>query len=429
MNPLVGQVTLVLILVILFLPRRWAALGVVSGVLYVTQSEFFVVGGIDFTAIRFIILVGFIRVVMRKEVSFSRLNKIDKSLLIFNIVYLLVFALRSQLNPSIHSGLMYQLGFFCDGLLSYFTFRGLLKDLDTFRQFLKDIAFLILPFTIFIIIEGVTGRNFFSLMGGVPETPILRKGYYRCQGSFRHAITAGTFGATLVPLFIGLARLANKRFWAVIGIILGALITIASHSSGPLMTFIGGVTAWMCWPLRERMRIVRWAIVGFFVSLAVVMKAPVWFIIDRVGDLVGAGDGWHRANLIDKFINSFWEWWLMGMPIEKTADWAATKMPWGTVDVTNGYVSVGINGGLISLVLFIWLFKNCYQLLGRAMEKIRRGDTQNDKRNEVLLWGLGSALFSHMMSLISVTYWDQSYVMWYMLLAVISSLTEHSNWN
>jgi hypothetical protein len=77
MYPLAGQITLVLILVIIFLPRRWAALGVVSGVCYVTQSEFFAVGGIDFTAIRFIILIGFIRVIWRKEFSFSELNTID----------------------------------------------------------------------------------------------------------------------------------------------------------------------------------------------------------------------------------------------------------------------------------------------------------------------------------------------------------------
>lgn len=423
MNPLVVLITLVLVLVIIFLPRRWAVLGVVSGVCYVTQTEFFVAGGIDFAAIRFIILIGFIRVIMRKEFSFSKLNKVDKSLLLFSSVYFSVFALRTQLSPGAQSGLMYQLGLFCDSLFAYFTFRGLLRDPETFRQFLKDMALLILPFALFMIVEGATGRNFFSIMGGVSETPVFRNGYYRSQASFRHAITAGSFGATLLPLFIGLAFFAADRFRAVMGIVLGLLIAIMSHSSGPLMALIGGLAAWACWPLRERMRMVRWAIVGFWVSLAAVMKAPVWFIYVRISDIIG-GDGWHRANLIDKFVSNLQDWWLIGMPLEKTKHWAATWMPWGAVDVTNEYVAVGISGGLISLVLFIWLFKVCYQSLGRAMEKIR-SNTQNDRRNEALLWGLGSALFAHMINLTSVIYFDQFWVMWYMLLAVISGVTEH----
>jgi len=417
MNPLIGLITLVLVFVILFLPRRWAVLGVVSGVCYVTQTQFFVLGGVDFTAIRFIILVGFIRVIWRKEFSFSKLNKVDKNLLIFSSALLLVFTLRSQ------SSLMYQLGLFCDSLLAYFTFRGLLRDPDTFRQFLKDMELLILPFAIFMIVEAVTGRNFFSIMGGVPATPILRNGHYRSQASFRQAITAGSFGATLLPLFIGLTFFAADRSRALMGIILALLITIASRSSGPLMALIGGLVAWACWPLRERMRMVRWAIVGFWVSLAAVMKSPVWFIYARISDVIGGG-GWYRANLIDKFVNNFQDWWLIGMSVQKTKNWAATGMPWGSADITSEYIAVGITGGLISLVLFIWLFKVCYQSLGKAMEGIRSG-TQNDRRNEALLWGLGSALFAHMINLTSVTYFDQFWVMWYMLLAVISGVTDH----
>ena len=58
------------------------------------------------------------------------------------------------------------------------------------------------------------------------------------------------------------------------------------------------------------------------------------------------------------------------------------------------------------------------------MRKIR-SYTQNDRRNEALLWGLGSALFSHMINLTAVTYFDQFWVMWFMLLSVISGVTQH----
>ncbi|MCP4370268.1 MAG: hypothetical protein GY797_19460 [Deltaproteobacteria bacterium] len=423
MNPLVGIITLAVILLVVFLPRRWAVLAVVSGVCYVTQSEFLSLSGIDFTPIRFIVLAGFIRVILRKEFSFSKLNKIDKCLLIFSSVYLIVYLLRSRINPGSHSLPMYRLGQFCEAMLTYFTFRGLLKNPSTFRQFLNDMVFLILPFTLFMINESVTGKNIFSIMGGVSEIPRFRDGHYRCQASFRHAITAGTFGATLVPLFIGLAYIEVKRVWAVIGIISGTLITISSHSSGPLMAFMAGVIAWMVWPLRRRMKMVLWAIVGFFVLLQLVMKVPVWFLHSKISGIIG-GDGFHRSKLIDSFIINFQDWWLMGMPDEGTANWTATKMRWGGVDVTNEYVAVGINGGLISLILYIWLLVSCYQLMGRAMKKIRRIH-HNERRNEVLLWAVGCVLFAHIANLTAVTYFDQLWAMWYMLLAIISGLTGH----
>lgn len=392
-------------------------MGIISGVCYLTQGQELELATINFTAIRIVLLAGFIRIIARKEFSFSSLNQIDRMLLIFISVRFLVSVLNSP------SSLMNSIGYLYNVLLTYFMFRGLLNDPTTFRQVLKDTVLLILPFTIFIIVEGITGRNYFSTMGGVPDTPLLREGYYRCQASFRHSITAGTFGATLVPLFTCLIFSVSERYRGVIGIILGVLIVIASHSSGPLLALLSGVIAWMCWPLREKMRMVRWAIVATLVSLHVVMKAPVWFIFARISDIIGGG-GWHRANLIDQFVNHFQDWWLMGMPIEKTWDWAATRMPWGGVDVTNEYVSVGISGGLISLILFIVLLTKCYQSLGFTMERIRGGGP-NVEQNEILLWGLGCALFSHTVNLFSVTYWDQSYVMWYMLLAVISGLTEH----
>lgn len=420
MNLLTG-ITLVLSFVVIFLPHRWAVLGVMSSVIYLTQDEFLVVGGINIWPIRLIILFGFIRVIIRNEFSFSKLNKIDKSLLIFISIYLLVFVVRAHLNPSPLSNLMYRLGLFVDGFLSYFMFRGLLNDPRMFRQFLKDAVFLILPFAIFMVVESVTGESFFTVIGIGSGTPLMRQGQYRAQASFRHAITAGSVGAILLPLFLGLRAFSADRFRAVIGILLCLSITVAAHSSGPLVALFGGLAAWMCWPLRKKMWMVRRSIVGFLVLLAVVMKAPVWFIIARASDVIG-GDGWHRANIFGRFVNSFDDWWLMGMPLEETRDWAATILPWGAVDLTNEYANVGISGGLISLILFIWLIKNCYQSLGHANGKIR-GDIQTSKQYEALLWGLGAALFSHTVNFFGVTYFDQFWVMWYMILAVISGIT------
>ena len=423
MNALGLTITISLILAILSVSRRWAVLAMIAGVLYLTQGQEIVIVGIHFTSIRVIGLAGFIRVVIWKEISFSVLNTIDKYFLFFTCVYASIYLTHFTLEASLIDDRWNVVGSSIDSILAYFTFRGLLNDPAVYDQFLKDLAFLILPFSIFMIIESVTGKNLFSVMGGLPVTPDIREAHYRCQGSFRHAITAGSLGATLLPLFIYSFISNGKRSASMLGIIACTVIVVTAHSSGPLIGLTAGVIAWLCWPLQRRMQAVRWSIAILVIAFHLIMRAPIWFIFDRISSVIG-GDGWHRANLIDQFVNHFKDWWLFGMPLEKTADWAATKMTWGSIDMTNEYVALGLGGGLISLVLFIVLMKKCYEMLGKGMLLVRAYH-HNNKTNELLLWGLGCALFSHILNLTAVTYWDQSYVIWYMTLALISCQTSY----
>jgi hypothetical protein len=173
------------------------------------------------------------------------------------------------------------------------------------------------------------------------------------------------------------------------------------------------------------MGLIRRGIVAGVIGLHMVMKQPVWFIFDRVSGFIG-GDGWHRSNLIDKFVKHFGEWWVAGMPIENTGDWAATKMPWGGVDVTDYYVSIGLNGGLVSLVVFIALLTACFKLLGKALQTIREQNPElNPSSLETMVWGAGCAVLGHVVNVSAVMYWDQSYVIWYLHLAVATSLASY----
>lgn len=442
MTPIGLTILIVLILLILIMPRDWAALSVIAGVIYLTSGQQLFIEGVNFFAMRFIEVAGFARIIIRKEFSFAKLNAIDKSFLLFQCVFLSVFLIRSIIDPSSIETRFFRIGYFCDGVMSYFIFRGLLSDQNIFRNFLKKCALLISPFALFMIVEALTGSNLFSFMGGVPAIPVLRDGYYRAQGSFGVAITAGSFGATLFPLFIYLFFLPEGRILGVIGSAACLAITIASHSSGPSLAFVAGVIAWLCWPWRKSIRLVRWCIVFLLIFLHLVMKAPVWFIFNRLSDVFG-GDGWHRSNLIDQFITHFNDWGLMGMSLERTANWAATRLENGAVDVTNEYVSLGISAGLITLFLFIVFLVICYQALGKGMHLLRRdAPTQpilstgplpapeprgwgagNRRQDELLLWAIGCVLFTHLVNISAVRYWDQLYVIWYMSLAVTSSMT------
>ena len=87
-------------------------------------------------------------------------------------------------------------------------------------------------------------------------------------------------------------------------------------------------------------------------------------------------------------------------------------------DLTNKFVAVGVEGGLVPFILFIGVFVMSYKVLGRALSLARLTSPQH----EAVLWGLGCAFVGHIMALTSVQYWDQMEVAFYMLLAVVARL-------
>lgn len=291
----IGTIILViLILFILFAQREWAAVGVIASVIYLTSGQQIIMGGVNVFAVRFVEIAGFLRIIIRQEFSFSKLNTIDTSFIVYQCVYLAVFLIRTLVEYSLIETRAFRIGYCLDGIMSYFIFRALLSDPLVFRQFLKRCAFLIIPLALFMSVEAITGRNLFVIMGGIPESPVLRDGHYRAQGPFGVAITAGSFGATLLPLFMSVVFSPSGLSWGLLGGFTCMAITVASHSSGPLLAFAVGIAAWMCWVLRRNMKMVRWGIVIFIVILQLLMTAPIWFIFSRMSDYLGEMAGTDR---------------------------------------------------------------------------------------------------------------------------------------
>lgn len=421
MNLIGITLTIALLLPILFFNRRWAAISIVVGVCYITQGQAFHVGGVTLFSIRILEMAGLIRIFAKREFDISKINSIDKAIFCFHAIFIGILIIRVILDPNTPVGLQYKIGLSCDSICSYIIFRGLIIDGLDFIQFSKDLVLIFLPFAIIMFIEGYTGNNIFSIMGGVPETPVFREGYYRCQASFRQAITAGSLGATLFPMIISLALSKRNIVYGVIGSLLCIAIVVLSHSSGPLSALLVGILAWLTWPFRSKMRTIRIIILCTIISLHIYMKQPVWFILDRISGVIG-GDGWHRANLLDQFVKHYDQWIFKGMAWIDTGNWAATRMPWGAIDTTNEYVSLGINGGLIPLILFIYVLKKCYSAIGNSIIALEK-ERAEEKVKTIIIWSLGCTLTTHVVNLISVSYWDQFNVIWYMVLAMISSIT------
>ncbi len=412
---LIGASSLgILILVVLLGSRRWAIMALMAGVLYIPEAQQIEVMNFNLFSARFLEIAGFVRVMSRREFSFSKLNKIDWALLLLYPFTAVVFSLRSS------EGQAYVIGTAVDAILCYFMFRGLVADAEEFRWFLQALIVLLAPFAVLVVIETLTRYNVFTLLGG-GMYEWEREGRYRCVGSFRHPDLLGTVGASFLPLYIGLACGKTGRMRAVVAIGLCLVIVWSSNSGGPACAAAAGVAGWMCWKFRTNMRALRWGIVGVVVLAAVLMKAPVWYLLARASDITG-GDGYHRAYLMDVTYRHLSGWWLEGLPLRETMDWFPYSLGSGA-DITNQFVSFGLTAGLGAIALLILLLVRAFSAVGQALGSVR-SNFQESSETEFLLWGLGVMLAVHIINWFGITYFDQSYVIWFMQLAAVSSITE-----
>lgn len=402
-------------LLLMFLPRRYAVVPMVMITCFMTIGQQVNVMGATFTIVRILVLLGWIRVILRGEIKSLRLNGIDYTLLIWAASSVIVPTIREPTTDM----LVNRMGFAYNAAGLFFLFRSVIRDIDDIERVIKIISVIIIPLALAMILESTTTRNVFAFFGGVPEFTSVRDGQIRCQGPFRSPILAGTLGATVVPLCISLwFSKACKKSIVILGFVSASIITATSSSSGPATSYILGLIAFLFWPLRRNMRTVRWIIVLSLGLLHfVIMKAPVWYLIAKMSGFIG-GTGWHRSYLIDQAIKYFNEWWLIG------TDYTAHWMPYAQwtnpnmADITNQFIAEGVNGGLITMVLFILMIAYCFRKIGVELPGMER----HSKSSGVIVWGMGVTLFSHVMSFLSVTYFDQIIVIWYLLLAMISRL-------
>jgi hypothetical protein len=408
MTPLGFIITLCLAALVLSGSRRTAALAMIAAVCYTTQGQVLNVAGLHFTSVRLIILAGLIRTSSRGELRQLRFNKVDRTL----VLYAVAIATIATLRVGTIGELIYRLGCLFDVLLSYLSFRCFVREERDIREILAKASFLIIPFALAMVYESFTGRNLYAVLGGVYESSWIREGHVRAAGAFRNAITAGAFGATFVMLLAGGWMAGMTARQVLPGIVAGLVIAFCGHSSGPLLGLALGGLALGCWKVRQHTRTICWSIVAVLLGLQFLMNAPVWFLIARAGDVFGGG-GYHRAYLIQQFLNHFGSWWLAGT--SQTGDWFPYQLADGNADLTNRFVADGVDAGLIGFILSVLLVVRCFKHLGLAI-KIQRGNPLTEK----MLWTLGSTLVGTVGILFSITYFDQMELMWFFLLACIA---------
>jgi hypothetical protein len=266
-----------------------------------------------------------------------------------------------------------------------------------------------------MVSEKITKVNRFSIFGGVPHDVAYREGKFRAQGPFRHPILAGTVGANCIPLFIGIWK--RHRIAAMVGLASAICMTLASASSGPVMSAMAGVFALCMWRFRNLTKLARLSAVAGYFGFSILTGEPGYYVMKRI-DISGGSTGYHRARLIESAFENFGEWWLFGT--DYTRHWMATGVSFSPnhADITNYYLSFGVTGGLLAMALVIvMLFKAFKWVVVVYREHI--GESPADS---FMIWCLGAGMFAHAATSVSVAYFDQSLVFFWMNMAVIGSM-------
>ena len=374
-----------------------------------TLGQEITIGPFHFTVLRLLIAVGLVRAAIRGEQLAGGMNRMDWLMLAWS-----VWALASSIfHKDPLSALVFRLGLAFNACGIYFLIRVFCQSMDDLKDLFRITAILLLPLAVTMLYEKLTYQNLYAF-AGAPENPEIRNGYIRAQGPFTHSILAGTAGAVCLPWMVGLWQ--EHRNLASVGIVACVSMIFASGSSGPIMSAAAGIGALFMWLYRDKMRFVRWIAVLAYVALDIVMKAPAYYLIAKI-DLVGGSTGWHRAFLLESAFIHLKEWWLAGT--DYTIHWMPTGVPWSMdhTDITNHYLHFGVVGGLPLIFLFIAILATGFSFVGQTLG---RPDCL-PAGSRFTLWALGSALFVHVVTCISVSYFDQSFVFLYLTLAGIGS--------
>jgi hypothetical protein len=374
-------------------------------------SQGVMLGPFNFFVIRLVILAGLIRIFIRREYRELPRSPVDRLMVMWSIWALA--ASMFHVDPA--ATLTFNGGIVFNTMGAYIMLRVFCNTLEEVVSLCRLVAWLLVPVALLMVYEKLAVRNLFSVLGGVSEVPDIREGRIRAQGPFAHAILGGTVGAVMLPVCLGLWNL--HRGTAVIGAVASMTIVLASASSGPLLSAILATLGLLLWPMRGRMRMLRWSAVALYLVLMLVMEAAPYYLMARI-DLSGGSTGWHRSRLIESSLEHLGEWWFAGT--DYTRHWMASGVGWSPnhVDLTNHYLLLGVQGGLPLMLLFILVLAKGFSIVGQSVQKAERLGT----KHVFFYWALGASLFAHAATSISVSYFDQSFVFLYITLAAIAGL-------
>lgn len=402
---------LAIALLLFAVPRRWALVPVFVSALWIPVGQFVDVGGLHFYVWRFVVLLAFVRIILRREYPVAFWNRVDQGMVVWASVLLMTSLFH---HPRL---LQARLGMIYDYAGSYMVFRCLIVDFEGVKQAVLIAVVLFVPVALSVAAEHATGRNWFSVLGGVSEISQARDGIVRAQASFAHPINAGTAGAITSGLSLLLWRWFKRT--AIIGFCAGLLAMFGSASSGPILALVIIMGSVMLYRWRRYSRMFLWGGLGGLLLLHLVMEAPVWYVISRV-KIFGSSTAWHRSELINSAFMHVGDWCLAGT--DHTRAWIPYGLDEGdedAADITSEFIKMMVTGGLGLFLAFGWVLCAGFGFARRLRGSADAGETAGVHAFEA--WVITAMLTSFAITFWTVSYFDQVKVYWSFVMAATSA--------
>jgi len=409
MNSTFLAIAVLLVIAQIILPLRYAFAPLLISAFHVGTIEF--LGELSLP--RLLVLVGIGRAVMTGNFRFSFSNMVDRCAVLFAVAALAT----AGAHDTDHNFYVSNLGLILNVCGSYLYGRAYLQGFAWWRYFARISVIVAVPLALLMIYEVTSGRNPYSVLGVNTGGVSIRDGEIRARGPFRHAILGGTAGAVLLPLCLILWR--EQRVLGLVGIAASLTIVLTSTSSGPIAAALAAGGFVWCWRKREHVPNLKWAVPLGIIALSLYMDRPFYYIIDSI-DFTGGSTGWHRARLIEMGVEHLDEWWLAGTDF--TRHWMPTGVSWNPdhTDITNYYLHLGVIGGLPLMLCLVGMIWFSFRTLFRFIPL----DSDAQQPWSFALWCLGCSLAAHALSFISISYFDQMYVLFYLLVGGIAGMVE-----
>jgi hypothetical protein len=408
----VSATTLVLLLVIggmtALIPRHLMIVPLFLIACLVPHTEEIVILGFNFQPARVVVLVGMLRALLGAAGKRYRFVPLDGLILFWGLnLSLMTLARRGDFSAFVGElGRLYEIF----GL--YFMARLTIQSRAQLLVALQTIAYcVILSFFLAAAEFLLLKKPLAYLYQTVSPDVHVRAGKIRVEGVFPHSIVFGNFmcvGGTLCWA-LAQSRLVRGAVWLGLAGGAAAIGCVGLSNSGtPLSTLLLSLVAIALFYYRPA---VPWVIAGTvaFVTLYHFAWGRWWGLICRASAIVG-GSGYHRAELINQFIQRLDEWAFMGTD---------TVQHWNIVgDPANQWVTEGLNGGLLGLLLFTAVIGTAFSVVHRAVR------VAQDDREKALFWGVGCALFAFCVSFLGLANFGQINVLWFGVLGMIGSIAE-----
>lgn len=390
-----------LVVLTLTVPRKYFLVPFIAAVCFIPFDQRIIVLGLDFTPLRWLIVFGVLRMLLRGEHKEIAWNSFDKMVFAWAFCGAVVYVIKT---PAM-SELIYISGVTFDIIGLYWLFRQNIRSWDNVTFAVKFLAVAALISALLVLVERVTEHNPFVVLGKVGTG--FHRGRYRCRGSFQHSIMLGLFWVNLVPIFVGYAMTdrSKKMYWWI-ATAACILIVIATGSSTPLATLLWILLLLPVFRYRQYGKLMVLGFLGIILALHIVMAKPVWHLVARLKVIPGS-TGYHRYRLINAAIEHFDEWALLGT--RSTAHWG-----YHLYDVTNYYLRQAINGGFITLLLLIIVLVMGITICGRySLLSVRR-------KEQWLGWAFCVSVLGHCVSFLGVSYFGKIPMLLYLTFAVVA---------